>query len=68
MCIEKVNAKHWPGVDVISNDIITLCMCFSMFVYIHACFRFLLVDGNLTAQWTGSHRGVGGGIPITAEM
>ena len=64
MCIEKVNAKHWPGGDVISNDIITLCMCFSMFVYIHTCFHFLLIGGNLTAQLMGSHRGVGGGIPI----
>ena len=26
--------------------------CFSMFVYIRACFRFPLIGGNLTAQST----------------
>ena len=26
--------------------------CFSMFVYIRACFRFALIGGNLTAQST----------------
>ena len=36
--------------------------CFSMFVYMRARFRFLLIGGNLTAQSTGSHRGIGGGI------
>ena len=52
------------GVDGISNDVITLGMCFSMFVYIRARFRFALIGGNLTAQSTGSHRGIGGGIQI----
>ena len=47
------------------NDIITLCMCFSMFVYILAHFRSALIGGNLTAQLTGSHRGIGGGIQIS---
>ena len=28
-------------------------MCFSMFVYIPARFRFALIGGNLTAQSTG---------------
>ena len=46
------------------NNIITLCMCFSMFVYICAHFRFALIGGNLTAQLTGSHRGIGAGIQI----
>ena len=44
------------GGDDISNDIITLGTCFSMFVYIRARFRFELTGGNLTAQSTGSHR------------
>ena len=52
------------GRDDISNDVITLGMCFSMFVYIHARFCFMLIGGNLTAQSTGSHRGIGGGIQI----
>ena len=52
------------GVDDIGNDVITLGTCFSMFVYIRACFRFALIGGNLTAQSTGSHRRIGGGIQI----
>ena len=50
--------------DDIRNDVITLGTCFSMFVYIRARFRFALIGGNLTAQSTGSHRGIGGGIQI----
>ena len=50
------------GGDDISNDVITLGTCFSMFVYIRARFRFALIGGNLTAQSTGSHRGIGGGF------
>ena len=40
-----------------------------MFVYIYICsrFRFVLIGGNLTAQLTGSHRGIGDEIEI-AEM
>ena len=38
--------------------------CFSMFVYIHAHFRFVLIGGNLTAQSMGSHTGIGDGIQI----
>ena len=47
------------GGDDISNDMIPLVcafICFSMLVYILACFRFALIGGNLTAQSTGSHR------------
>ena len=44
------------GGDDISNDVITLGMCFSMFVYIHACFCFMLIGRNLTV--------IGGGIQI----
>ena len=49
------------GGDDISNDTITLGMCFSMFVYIRTPFPFALIGGNLTAQLTGSHRRIGGG-------
>ena len=52
------------GRDDISNVVITLGMCFSMFVYIYACFRFALIGGNLIAQLMGSHRGIWGGIQI----
>ena len=48
----------------ISNDVITLGMCLSMFVYIRAHFRFILIARNLTAQSMGSNRGIGGGIQI----
>ena len=33
------------GGDDMSNDVITLGMCFSMFVYIRAYFRFALIGG-----------------------
>ena len=33
------------GGDDISNDVITLGMCFSMFLYIHARFHFALIGG-----------------------
>ena len=52
------------GGDDFSNDVITLGTCFSMFVYIRARFRIALIGKNLTAQSTGSHRGIGGGIKI----
>ena len=48
----------------ICNDVITLGMSFSMFVYICARIHFVLIGGNLTAQSTGSLRGIGGGIQI----
>ena len=48
----------------ISNDVIFLGTCFSMFVYIRARFRFALIGGNLTAQSAGSHRGIGSEIQI----
>ena len=52
------------GEDDIRNDINTHGTCFSTFVYIRACFRFVLIGRNLTAQSTGSHRGIGGGIQV----
>ena len=53
------------GGDFIRNDVITLGTCFSMFVDIRARFRFALIGGNLTAQWTACHRGSRGGIEIS---
>ena len=50
------------GGDDISNDVITLGTCLSTFVYIRTRFRFALIGGNMTAQSTRSHRGIGGGI------
>ena len=38
----------------------------SMFVYIRTRFHFVLIGGNLTAQSTGRHRGIRGGIQILA--
>ena len=46
------------------DDIINDLSRFSVFVYIRARFHFTLTGGNLTAQLTGSHRGVTGGIQI----
>ena len=53
------------GGDDISNDIITLGTCFSMFVYILTHFGFVLIGGNQTPHLTGSHKRIGGaGIQI----
>ena len=52
------------GEDDISNDFIIPGMCFSTFVYICARLCFALIVRNLTAQPTGSHRGIGSGIQI----
>ena len=62
----KSQCEMLIGGDDISNDIITLGMCFSMFVYVYirARFHFALIGRNLTAQSTGRHRGIGGGIQI----
>ena len=56
------------GDDDISNDVIILGTCFSIFVDIQARFRYALIGGNLTAQSKGSHRGIGGGIQIPEEQ
>ena len=45
------------GGDDISNNVHTLSMCFSMFVYIRTCFCFALIGGKLTAQSMGSATG-----------
>ena len=52
------------GGDDISGDVINLGTCFSMSVHIRARFCFSLTGGKLTAQSTGSHRGIGSGIEV----
>ena len=44
--------------DDVSNDVIIVGTCFSLFVNICARFRFALIGRNLTAQSMGSHRAV----------
>ena len=58
----KSQCEMLIGRDVISNGIITLGTCFSMFVHVHARFRFTLISRNLSAQSTGSHRRIGHGF------
>ena len=60
----KSRCEMLIGGDDISNDVITLDTCFTMFAYIRARLRFVLIGGNLTAQSTGNHREIGGGIQI----
>ena len=56
------------GTDDTTNNVTTLgTFWFSMFVYICTLFRFMLIGGNLTAQFTGSHRGIHGGIQIPSS-
>ena len=67
--MEKVDVKWWLAMALvgeydISNDVVTPGSVTSMFVYIRARFRLALIGGNLTAQSTGSLRGIGGGIQI----
>ena len=38
--------------------------CLLMFVYVRARVRFALIGGNLTAQSTGRHKGIGGETQI----
>ena len=60
----RVSAKCWLAE-------MTLVMIFHVFftVRIRACFRFELIGRNLTAQPTGSNRGIGGTIhDQTPEM
>ena len=61
---QKSRCEMLIGGDDISSDVINLGTCFSMSVYIRARFCFALTGGNLTAQSTGSHRRIGGGIQI----
>ena len=59
ICIEKVDAKE------MLIDEMTLVMTSLPLAYVFQClFTFVLIDRNLTAQLTGSHKGIGGGIQI----
>ena len=60
----KSRCEMLIGGDDISNDVITLATCFSMLAHIRSRFRLALIGGNLTAQSTESHRGIGGGNQI----
>ena len=61
----KSRCEMLIGRDDINNDDITLGTCFSMFIYIRAYFHFALIGRNVTAQSTGSHMGIGGGIQVS---
>ena len=54
--LRKSQCEMLIGGDRISNDVITLGTCFSMFVYIRVSFRFALID-----DWWGRGKGGGGG-------
>ena len=58
----SASKKSMQSANDISNDVITLGMCFSPSVCIHARFCYALTGGNLIAQSSGSQRGIGGGI------
>ena len=65
----KSRCEMLIGGDDISNDATTLGVCsaftcFLVVAYIRDHFRFALIGGNLTAQLTGSHSWIGGGIQI----
>ena len=73
----KSQCEKLIGRDDISNDVITLGTCFSIFVYIRVCFRFALIGGNLTAQstgatgnwmWNSNFRGVVEGSPSVCRL
>ena len=55
----KSRCEMLIGGDCVSNDVITL-RTFFFNVCLHS--RFSLIGENLTAQSTGSHRGIGGEI------
>ena len=66
----KSQCEMLIGGDDISNDVITLGACFHAFFNVCLIldrFRFALIGGNLAAQSTGSHRGIGGGIQIPSD-
>ena len=62
MSASKSRCEMLIGGDDISDDVITLGTCFSMFVYICPHVRSALIDRNLTAQSMGNPRGIGDGI------
>ena len=58
ICIEKIDVKCWLVEMTLVMTSVPSFTWFSMFVYIHTCFRFALIGGNLTAQSTWCHRGI----------
>ena len=55
ICIEKVDVKYrLAEMTLVITSLPLIGTCFSMFVYICARFRFVLIGGNLTAQWQGA--------------
>ena len=58
ICIEKIDVKCWLVETTLVMTSVPSFTWFSMFVYIHTCFRFALIGGNLTAQSTWCHRGI----------
>ena len=63
----KVDGKCWLAEMTLVMTSLPLAhafTCFSMVVYVRARLRFALISGNLAAQSTGSHRGIGGVIHI----
>ena len=61
---QKGRCEMLFGGDNMSSDVINLGTSFSMSFYICARFCFELTGESLTAQSTGSHRGIGGAIQI----
>ena len=59
ICIEKVNAKCWLAEMTLVMTSLLLAHVFqSLFTF--ELFHFVLIGGNLTAESTGRHRGIGG--------
>ena len=54
----KIDVKCWLVEMTLVMTSVPSLTWFSMFVYIHTCFRFALIGGNLTAQSTWCHRGI----------
>ena len=58
ICVEKIDVKCWLVEMTLVMTSVPSFTWFSMFVYIHTCFRFALIGGNLTAQSRWCHRGI----------
>ena len=60
----KSRCEMLIGGDEISNDVITLGKCFSMFVYIRARFPFALIEGISQFSRRGATGDIGDGVYI----
>ena len=58
ICMEKVDVKWWLAKMTLVMTSLPLARVASMFVYIRARSRLALIGRNLTAQSTGSDRGI----------